>query len=408
MAEIWAKRMLPGSFRGIPFKIKSHRLSGGRNAVSHEPVDRDSTSSEDTGIKTKNFSITCHVLGDNYFFLRDAIIDAMDDRSVGVLVHPYLGIKEVRPQSYEVSEDNEEGRIAYFTLTFIEAGNPSFPISKIDAATKFLTQVVSTVAVVQNAFQTVFKVAELPGFALEGAVSLVNQFVSDIKTSIKNVRLLPDKQALILKILDDVDQNATSLVQNPASLAAEIDNVLSNLSDVVPDINDSTTIDSISGRDEKIDIFNESINYSSDYETIPETTPTRIAERQNAKAFEDLVRSIGICRLSEVIVQKDFKSTEEAILIRDSVSETIDNQILTATDDVFQSLVDLNSQFVLAVPNPNDNLDEIKTIQVFVETPSIVLSYQLFNSIDNEEDIIKRNSISHPGFIIGQIEVVGA
>ena len=409
MAEEWKKRLLPGSFRGIPFFIESHTLKGGRNAVAHEPVDRDTTSSEDTGIKAKVFSVTFHVLGDNYFFLRDAFIGAGDNRDVGILVHPYLGIKEVRAEGYELTEITSEGRIAVFTMEFIEAGNPSFPIAAIDAVTSLITDVVTTVAQVQNAFQLAFKIGELPGFAVNSSVLLVKKFASDLKSSFKNFRVLPESQADLTKRLKEIEDNAESLVQNPASLAGAIEDVLSDLSGLIAVDDDKETIDSSSGRDEKLDVFKVPTEFDSGYEDIPENTPTREREKANSKALEILIIHISICYQVQEIAIKDFISKEQAIDIRNAASEKIAKQLLIIDDDEeFQVMQDLNSSMVLAVPNPNDQLAETKTINLAIETPSLVLTYDLFEDATKEADIITRNRVKNPGFLIGDIEVLGA
>jgi len=406
VSEIWKKRLLPGSFRGIPFFLDSHDLSGGRKAISHEPVDRDSTFSEDTGIKSKTYSIEGHVLGDNYFFIRDALITAMDNRDVGILIHPYLGLVEVRPGSYSFSEDTKEGRIATFNLRFIEAGDPSFPLAAIDSITKAIGAVVVAVAQVQNVFQLAFKIAELPGFALSGAESLVTKFFSDIKTGIKNVSLKPEEQATILKKIEEAEQATPALVQNPASLAAEIDSIIASLSGAVSELSASTTIDTTSGRDEKIAVFDAAINFTTGYASIPTNTPTRIKERDNAKALQDLIVQIGLARLTETIVEKDFTSSDQALAARESVSSKIVEQLLTADDESYQVLNDLNSSLIEAVPNPNENLASISSLVLEGETPSLVLAYDLYENQTLENDIIKRNKIRNPGFISGSVEVL--
>lgn len=243
MSDVWKARLLPASFRGIPFFIESHDLKGGRNAVSHEPADRDNTFSEDIGRKGKVFTLEAHILGDTYFFIRDGLISAMDTKDPGFLVHPYLGIKEVQPEGFSVRESTDEGRICRISMTFIEAGEKSSPLALLDKITGFVTNVVVGVAQVQNAFQLAFKVAELPSYAIESANSLVKDFVTTIRNGIKNVSLKPEQQAELNKKLDDYDGNSEAMVRNPASNAAEVDSIISLLKDVVEDPPDSFTIE---------------------------------------------------------------------------------------------------------------------------------------------------------------------
>ena len=75
-------------------------------------------------------------------------------------------------------------------------------------------------------------------------------------------------------------------------------------------------------------------------------------------------------------------------------------------DDSFQGLEDLNAKLVRAVPNQRSTLYNIKKINLPDAVPSIVLAYDLYESDENEIDIIKRNLIRKPGFVSGEIEVL--
>lgn len=407
MSDVWKARLLPASFRGIPFFIESHDLKGGRNAVSHEPADRDNTFSEDIGRKGKVFTLEAHILGDTYFFIRDGLISAMDTKDPGFLVHPYLGIKEVQPEGFSVRESTDEGRICRISMTFIEAGEKSSPLALLDKITGFVTNVVVGVAQVQNAFQLAFKVAELPSYAIESANSLVKDFVTTIRNGIKNVSLKPEQQAELNKKLDDYDGNSEAMVRNPASNAAEVDSIISLLKDVVEDPPDSFTIDTTLGRDDKLDVFADLLNFDDGSEDIPSNTPTRVQEKANAVAFGNLVRQLSIIRYSEQAVSKEYESIDTAISVRNSIRDYIEAQLLSATDDtIFQFFQDLYAQVIDLLPDPNSDLANVITLNLLASVPSLVLTYDLYESPENERDILDRNRIQNPAFINGEVEVL--
>lgn len=407
MSDVWKGRLLPGSFRGIPFLMEAHDLKGGRNAVSHEPADRDNTFAEDIGRKSKVFTLEVHLIGDNYFFLRDGLIAAMDTKDSGFLVHPYLGVKEVQPEGYSVKESTDEGRIARLSLTFIEAGEKSSPLALLDKITGFVTNVVVGVAQVQNAFQLAFKVAELPSYAVESANALVKDFVQTIRDGIKNVSLKPEQQAELNKKLDDYDSNSETMVRNPASNAAEVDGIIALLKDVVEDPPDSFTIDTTLGRDDKLDVFTDLLAFDDGSESIPSNTPTRVQEKANARAFGDLIRRLAIVRYAEQSVNKEYESIDTAVSVRNTIRDYIEAQLLSATDDtIFQFFQDLYAQIVDLLPDPNSDLANVITLDLLASIPSIVLAYDLYKSPDNERDILDRNRIQNPAFINGEVEVL--
>ena len=66
------------------------------------------------------------------------------------------------------------------------------------------------------------------------------------------------------------------------------------------------------------------------------------------------------------------------------------------------------SQMVQTLPNANADLPRVREYTPKATTTSLELAYDLFENPDAEADIIDRNDISHPGFILGgtTLEVV--
>jgi len=408
MSDIWKARLLPGSWRGIPFFIESHELSGGRHAKNHEPPDRDTNSAEDIGKKGKVYRVDAHVIGDNYFFIRDALINAMEDQGRGTLVHPYLGIKEVQPDSYTVRETTGEGRICRISMTFIEAGEPSFPFAAIDAVTDFITSAVAAVAQVKNAFQVAYKIAELPGFAKQSAEALLEDFTYSIENGFKNVRLNGEDHAELTRKSKEIRDNASTLIDNPASMINEIDSVIETLKTLVPDPPDSFTLDVSAGRDDKLAVFNDLLAFEGD--NVAGATPIRVQERANSLALSDAIQQLALIRLAEQTVAKDFKSSIDALENRDTVSDNVLIQIAKerTSDEVFGALEDLNAKLIRAVPNVFSTSGAVKEVELLESTPSLVVAYDLYESLDNEKDLIDRNQVRNPAFVNGTIEVLTA
>ncbi len=405
-SEVWKARLLPASFRGIPFFIERHDFVGGRNNVQHEPPNRNSSFAEDMGRKPQGYNLTGHVLGDNYFFIRDALIDAMETEDKGILVHPYLGVKEVQPGEFNFSEDTSEGRIATFQLNFTEAGDPSFPIAFLDSVTDFVTSVVATVAVVQNAFQLAYSVSKLPGFARESAQALLRDFSTSVRANTAGMSATNDNQASLNKRLDDFDGNVESLSSNPASIAGELNEILSLVRDLPEDPPDRGTVDIVSGRDEKLDgLFNLS-GFDSMNADVVESTPTRESEKQNADAIVNLVRQLSIIKVAENALEKEFLSLDEAIAVRDQIIDFLEEQLSldSIDDELFTVLSLFKAKVVAAIPV--GDLASIEEITLEKTVPAIVLSYDLYESPDNELDLIERNTIQNPAFVSGDIEVL--
>jgi len=273
----WDDLLLPASFRGIPFFVESHEKNGGRNAVSHEPPDRESSFAEDMGKKADGYSVRGHVLGDTYFFIRDALVTAMETKESGVLIHPYLGFIDVQPQGYTFSEDTKEGRICRFELNFVEAGDPSIVGDAFDIITGFVGSVVAGIAQVENAFAVAAVFSGLPGFAITSSVSLFQGFITSVGNSLSKFALNIEELPTLLADLADLDLNKRSLLLNdPNKLVQDTDNIIRQLKDVVFDekLADTETVDTSKDKPAKIAIYDDILDYTEEVDDTSSKTFT--------------------------------------------------------------------------------------------------------------------------------------
>jgi prophage DNA circulation protein len=424
MSDVWKLRLLPASFRGIPFYVDKHEFATGRQNVQHEPPDRDSVFAEDMGKKTDGYTLEGHILGDGYFLIRDALIRAMTDKGSGVLIHPYLGVKEVQPGEFTLREETAEGRMCRFTLQFFEAGDPSAPIAFIDKITTFLSSVSEAVAFVKNAFQLAFSLTALPAWVVATQKAILTE-TNDAITKGKNaVRANHDTLAKLTAGQNAMAKNADNLLNSPASLAETLDQLVVLMRDLPDDTtqtkknndgsvvsDERTTVDITSGRDDKLDGFTSLVTFESPtkgkLKTAP-TTDTRQAELDNANALETLFKTLSVLRLAENTVIKTYTNTTDAVKQREVVISYIDSQLETSAidDNVFQKLVDVKSKIAKAVPG--SNLASIQSLSITDTTNTLLLAYDLYQDLSKELDIIERNSVENPMFIGGTIEVLSA
>ena len=124
----WRDNLLDASFRGVAFGVNDTEAPiAGRRLAVHEYPGRDEPFVEDLGRRTKRWEIEAFVVGDEYADARDALIEACDMPGPGELVHPYLGSLQVACTACSLVERTREGRMARFTLSFVEAGENQYP-----------------------------------------------------------------------------------------------------------------------------------------------------------------------------------------------------------------------------------------------------------------------------------------
>lgn len=407
----WDGLLLPASFRGIPFFVDSHRKTGGRNAVSHEPPDRDKTFAEDMGKMTDGYMISGHVLGDTYFFIRDALITAMETREPGILIHPYLGLIDVQPTNYTFSEDTTEGRIARFELNFVDAGEPNAVFGFIDKATSFVTSVIAAVAQVENAFRLVAKFSGLPAFVSESAESLISGFNRTVEESIATIGTNKENESALRSDIEDLDDNKKEQIKD-LSVVNSVSIIIESLKELVEVSEDNTTIDRGSGSDPYLSVFDGILDYTDEQEVainaIDPLTDTRLQQQISNNALNQAIRQYTIIRLAEVSADKNYNSIDEAINQRNRITKLIEDQLAIEDldDNLFQALEDLKYNVTELIPDARKIPGTTKTLNIISSTPSLVLAYEIYGNVDNELDIIDRNLVEDPGFIDGVIKVV--
>ena len=124
----WRDRLLPASYRGIPFYVEAHdSVVAGRRTVVHEYPGRDAPYVEDLGRAVSEWNITAYVLGRDYDVARDRLIAACGAAGEGELRHPYLGIQRAHCKACSVSERTGEGGVARFALAFVVSRPARYP-----------------------------------------------------------------------------------------------------------------------------------------------------------------------------------------------------------------------------------------------------------------------------------------
>ena len=72
------------------------------------------------------------------------------------------------------------------------------------------------------------------------------------------------------------------------------------------------------------------------------------------------------------------------------------------TDMLKASMINAEQDMQARMPK----LPDLSNIQLQQSTPSLVIAYRHTGKITAESALIKRNQVSHPGFITGNVEIV--
>ncbi len=225
-AAPWMDRLLPGSWRAVPFWVEAaHSLQGGRRLAVHELPERDDALVEDLGRKTRRFQVEFVGLARDYFSWRDEMREALEEPGPGDLSHPYLGELRVHVEDFTLTEDPRELGLFRVDATFVEATSALRVVTEFDLGWKTKE---AAEAIVEPAKEALVAVAAgeeaLPGLVDELVVELRGMALPDAAApTIAPIAALEELLSAAASALDltALAQSLVDLVMAMVSASAE-------------------------------------------------------------------------------------------------------------------------------------------------------------------------------------------
>lgn len=390
MAKSWQDDLRPASFRGVSFFVESHQYVGGRRVTFHEFPNRDIPYPEDLGKVGETFKIDGYLLGDDIKAQKDKMKAAANAFGPAELVHPYLGTLKVQCGAFGIDEQKSEGRICKISFQFYEAGDNRFPNNSDDKQDLLEEKSLGALAASKNAFDNGFSIDGLPGFAVETARKSVNQAADAFEKATKGLALKADQISALAFNIRNLRAEVNDLIQTPSALSQRLQDSFGLLQSA------------LGGNKEAYQAVSFLTNFQTVSDPAPYVTPTREKEAQNKYVFDNFMKQTATVNAALVASVTEFVSTDETVAVREQLTENLETQILNTTDDdVFQALSDVKAQIVRVLPDADSQLPNVQTYDVKATVPSIVLTYDLFENLDSEDDLIERNKIKNPAFVLG-------
>lgn len=385
------------SFRGFEFFVTSSQVAGGRRAIQHQYPNRETPYTEDLGREAKSYQVEGHVIGQDYLAAKNRLFEVFEKKGPGELIHPFYGSLMVQVSSLNVSESIKQGAIATFSVTFLELGDSRFPKGSNDKGSILSENVTLAEASIKEDFDNNFSITGLPEFAIQSARDLISKAQELFDNTTKPI--------------SDIAEGVAELSFATRNLVAETNDLLQSPQELSQRLLDSFNLmeSAITTNRNKKNAYSAFYDFTGDDE-IPENTPTRVQESNNKKVFENFMRRAAAVKSTQPAIVTDFSFIDEAHEARQEISSVLENQIreisVSETNtDLLQAMEDVNASLVDALPDPDAQLPSIIKKTPETDEVSILLAYNLNESLDNEQDIITRNSIRHPGFIPAKEEL---
>jgi len=389
----WQDGYLQAKFRNVPFFIKRATYDTGRRNIKHIYPRKDEVDHEDNGQDDKTITLDAYLLGDDYFDQRTRFEKALDAGGEGVLIHPYRGVLNVVVDRYSEVEANERGRAADYTINFsiqkivqLTSAAPNTRWQLSAAKDNFIT------AYKDNALD-IYSLLNKPAQAVADARAVLDKGLSVIEAAKKVAgsiaafkRELENTKGRFIAAINNIEY-LTNTFTDLVNFGTDLTDGLSfgvNSSNAKDQIREQKQISTISSA--------VLVDTPSDYSDDPDW-PSR--QLQDMIGYASLAARIGM--VSEV----PYETLEDATAGQKDLFDDI-NAVMekpNISDDMFEALREAKRAAFADLQSRVINLPSIINYDSPQTTNSISLCFALYGSLDNEQDLIDRNGIIHPGFI---------
>lgn len=128
---MWQITLLDASFRGVTFDVMDMTDDVSRDVQAHYYPYVDGADQEDLGRQARQFSMTAVFWGDFYEFKLNQLLEALNKKGAGELVHPIFGVfPQVQLLNYKINHSAENYDYCTVSLQFVEHqdSNPFFAL----------------------------------------------------------------------------------------------------------------------------------------------------------------------------------------------------------------------------------------------------------------------------------------
>jgi len=441
----WVQDYRQASFRGVQFWVEVSDAEIGRKTITHEFPGRDDVMVEDIGRSPRRFKLEAFVLGNKYQRERDLLINEFEIAGPGELVHPFWGEMTVTIEGpVTVRESTKHGGMVRFSLTVVEKGD-----LEITPAEDTQEEVAAAADAVEVEAQEEFTSGcDMAAFldtvrnSILGKIMDAIAFIQKVKGQIDAVMAIIDEVVAAIELLADL---IVALINLPGQLASMLQGALASImgsinkigsaaaNALLPDGFSNTLLDTETGlpldlstatseqiaastamrdltdiSDERkmivaMDAFRSIFAYGDDLIDAPNTTPTRIAERNAQKAIVRLLRVSVLAETCRVVASLVPVSINAAISVRDELIDSIDimAEDEDCSDNMFAAMQDLRAKVVKHFEQAAAALPTIIEYIPNVTLPALVIAHDIYGDATREDEIVQRNNIAHPSFVLG-------
>lgn len=389
------EELYPASFRGATFLIENHTAKAGRKVVTHEFPNSDKRDVEDLGLLNNTFTIQGLITGDDYILKRNALIKALSTGGLGILTHPFLGVRTVTPLPYSLHEKTNNLGVAVFNMTFNESQPNTSPFPQLNNISEIIDSIADLSDKLSQQTATDFFVSLKSRVNFESGLEKVNANAALFTESTRQYSNDPEFINEFSKTLSIYKENNAILVNNPTQLGQSNQNLFNQANDLAVNVTDG------------YNLMAEFFDYGDDDDPINLTTIERIERERNNKVFNAQIQGTALILAYQNSVLDEYDTT---IDIQNRVNALEVQYIKIAQNpfmdsDSLTTLTDLRSKVITFFRNLEISAYKLSIISTNT-IPISVLTFQYYGNLDLTQTLVDLNNIKNVSYVKGQIDIL--
>ena len=412
----WKDNLQEASFKGLKFYVTSHSFSAGRRLISHEFPYHDEPYLEDMGRKSREYRVEGFLLDySGYFTTRDRIIDAVETKGPGWLMHPYLGQLKVKCESIDIRESIQGG--GYVSLSFVFKEDVNNGIAKDIPNKKVIVKNANlkTLSDVEKFYKDAYELLDKASEKRKEYTEIVNQAVNDINKAEKLASDVADVVNDVSRFIKEVSSAMDKIIDSPDLIMSFFESAFNGLSYAVDksasnlDFRRSSALFSLfapySTSSASLSSYNAA---SSNANNTAEKDKKRIdvwmsISDNDAKInnkYKHLIgltlKSMATTYLVNAAVTSAYSSSEDSQSVLNNILRICDDimEDPITSDDLYSSFLSLQNathEYMVSIQN---ELPIIKEYEIKKDTNLLSFLYENFGNLDLENEVLRRNDIA--------------
>lgn len=384
-----------GAFRDLPFEGFSVSDGGGRRGTVNEFPNSEDATFNDRGRKTKPFKLRISLFGDDVLKQGQAFDKALDKAGQGLLIHPTRGEMQVICTDWERVSTSSTGERLNYNAEFFRVPGVTTGVKVLEKPeTLAETKKANLLDQVRTVFTAGYNTIGEAQFVVDSAI---NDFTSMTNT-------ISQFLAAPAGVISSFTNALETIINTPETLINETQQLIAaTIRAASIDAFSSSTQNGTGLRSRTTAAGNAFTNardletFATGWQDLPTDTNTQITARNNSQAIELAVRA------SAAEVEVDLHLGQEGATLYQSQDQA--NQ---ATRSVLSHLTEIKSQsadlsnetteLMVATATAANALygllAQVREITVENDTDTIVLSYELYDDLEREEEIRIGNELT--------------